>query len=104
MKNPATPCIALFLVCSACVDAPDVDYTGQSITVDEVFEGPDGDGDGLPDLIDNCPQTPNPSGFDAAIIGGSYHMVGEQREWQQRVLTWLERARASRRARAGRGR
>ena len=40
---------------------------------------------------------PEAQGFDATIIGGSYHMVGERREWQQRVLRWLAGARAVRR-------
>ena len=38
---------------------------------------------------------PDPSGFDAVVIGGSYHMVSEEREWQQRMLGWFDHARAS---------
>ena len=29
---------------------------------------------------------PDPEGFDAIVIGGSFHMVGEQREWQRVIL------------------
>lgn len=37
---------------------------------------------------------PPPEGFDAAVIGGSYHMVSENRPWQVEILSWLESARA----------
>jgi GMP synthase (glutamine-hydrolysing) len=38
---------------------------------------------------------PDPCDFDAAVIGGSYHMVGEGRAWQHRVLGWLGSARGA---------
>ena len=31
--------------------------------------------------------------FDAAIIGGSYHMVGDDRPWQRHLLQWMREAR-----------
>lgn len=30
--------------------------------------------------------------FDAAVIGGSYHMVGDDRPWQRRLLRWMDAA------------
>jgi len=30
--------------------------------------------------------------FDAAVIGGSYHMVSDDRPWQRRLLRWMDSA------------
>ncbi len=39
---------------------------------------------------------PPAAAVDAAVIGGSYHMVGEQRGWQRRIHAFLDAASQSR--------
>jgi len=68
MKNPMiTLTVLLSASAAACVDGelPEVGEETIRLTVDEVFAGADSDGDGMPDLIDNCPDVANPTTFDA---------------------------------------
>lgn len=46
------------------------------------------------DSVDVClgDEVPDAADYEAVIIGGSYHMVGERRPWQERLLEWIDRA------------